>query len=268
MRPGDNLSAALVACQSDVPCSRLDSRDNLPGMMGWEPVPAGEKSRWGNFVRDPWLFLLVALTAIALVPIWAFPYFPSQDGPSHLYNVFVLAHWNDTAFRFRDYYSLSLLPFPNWTATALLYALMQFLSPATAHKALLTLYVVLMAVCWRWWIAVTRQAAAGHDLTDHAATPLVLLGPLLSWSFFLMKGFYSFCFSLPFFLLAVGYAWKTRRETALAPTLLRNLLLIIVYLSHLVSFFLALLSCLLIYLLAPWELRYTGGKAEIGRAHV
>ena len=47
--------------------------------------------------RSPVERLCALATAAALVPIWLFRYFPTQDGPSHLYNAFVLSHYFDVS---------------------------------------------------------------------------------------------------------------------------------------------------------------------------
>jgi hypothetical protein len=39
--------------------------------------------------------MFVPVTALYLAPMWLFKYFPSQDGPSHLDNAFMLAHYHD-----------------------------------------------------------------------------------------------------------------------------------------------------------------------------
>ena len=58
--------------------------------------------------------VLVALTGLYLVPIWAYPYFPSTDGPSHLGNAWVLRNWFAEPGIYQDTYQLNLSPFPNW----------------------------------------------------------------------------------------------------------------------------------------------------------
>ncbi|MEA2326681.1 MAG: hypothetical protein QOE68_1640, partial [Thermoanaerobaculia bacterium] len=34
---------------------------------------------------------VAALTVLLIAPVWIFRFFPTQDGPSHLYNAYVLA---------------------------------------------------------------------------------------------------------------------------------------------------------------------------------
>ena len=53
-------------------------------------------------LRDPDQLLFFALLALHVLPLWVFPFFPSQDGPAHLENAVIL----------RDYHrpDRSLLP--------------------------------------------------------------------------------------------------------------------------------------------------------------
>jgi len=63
------------------------------------------------------------------------------------------------------------------------------------------------------------------------------LGPLLAMSFFLFKGFYSFCLSLPLFLLTLTCAWRWRgRPVTPVRAALLNALLAVAWLAHMVSF--------------------------------
>ena len=59
--------------------------------------------------------LLVALLLLVhLLPIWIVKYFPTQAGPSHIYNAQLFKEYHDHQnFRIRDVYQLNWTPFPN-----------------------------------------------------------------------------------------------------------------------------------------------------------
>jgi hypothetical protein len=64
-------------------------------------------------VRENLFFVL--LIFLHLIPIWAVHYFPSIDGPSHIYHASVLREYNlPERSAFREYYSLNINPVPNW----------------------------------------------------------------------------------------------------------------------------------------------------------
>jgi hypothetical protein len=59
--------------------------------------------------------VFILLIGLHLMPIWAFTYFPSEDGLSHINNANVIReyHHPDHAI-FREYYVLNKHPVPNW----------------------------------------------------------------------------------------------------------------------------------------------------------
>src|ERR1700730_2138826 len=97
--------------------------------------------------RPPWpAWVYAALAALFLVPFWAVPgYLPSTDGPSHVYNAWVLGQLAGPAPAplLRQYYYLNPQPVPNSLTHVALLALMWALPPAAAEKVLLSLYVLL-----------------------------------------------------------------------------------------------------------------------------
>ncbi len=91
--------------------------------------------------------ICAAATAAALVPIWLFRHFPTQDGPSHLYNAFVLAHYFDAGSTLiRTYFELNLRPFPNWTTYPVMALLLRFLPPLVVQQIILTICVISIPV--------------------------------------------------------------------------------------------------------------------------
>jgi len=106
--------------------------------------------------RRRWATLLyAALAALFLVPFWAVPgYLPSTDGPSHVYNAWVLGQLAGPAPAplLRQYYYLNPQPVPNSLTHVALLALMWALPPAAAEKVLLSLYVLLAAGAL-WYLA-------------------------------------------------------------------------------------------------------------------
>lgn len=148
-----------------------------------------------------WRAAFLALLAAGCAPFWIHPYFPSQDGPSHLYNAWVLAHFERTPI-FREYYQLDPLPAAgNLLTQYLLAALLQFVPPLVAEKLLLSLYVALFFVAFRYFLGA---------LTPHADYFAPFAG-VLAHNWFLYKGFWNFLFSLMLFFLVAGYCGRRLR---------------------------------------------------------
>src|SRR5229473_2673396 len=95
--------------------------------------------------RGIWEKLILAvLLVVYSIPIWWFHHFPSQDGPGHLYNAYLLSGWWKSSFPVnRGFFALNRAPVPNWLTTGLLALLMQVMTPATAEKVVLNFCVSL-----------------------------------------------------------------------------------------------------------------------------
>src|SRR5437870_3738316 len=95
--------------------------------------------------RDPQTLLFTALVLLPLVPLWAVPYFPSQDGPTHLENAVILRDY-DRSDRpmLRDFYVLNTHLDPNWLGHLALRGLLAFLPVFLAEKVLLSGYLLLL----------------------------------------------------------------------------------------------------------------------------
>lgn len=85
--------------------------------------------------------LPVALTALlCAVPLWTTPAVPTQDGPSHLYNAWVIANLQDPELALGRHFEL--VPWaPNWGGVLPLVALLQVLPPLAAEALFLSLLV-------------------------------------------------------------------------------------------------------------------------------
>ena len=87
--------------------------------------------------------LVIFLLVVHLSPIWAFKFFPTQDGLSHIYNAKVLKDYHKHEnYKIRDVYQLkNLTLFPNWTSHALMAALLYLFSPTVCEKIIISLCV-------------------------------------------------------------------------------------------------------------------------------
>jgi hypothetical protein len=99
-----------------------------------EPVQARLRSRENLF--------FTALIIIHLIPIWAFRYFPSQDGPAHINNANIIREYHSRPV-FREYYVLNKDLVPNWFGHLVMAGLMYLVPALVAEKILLSGYVIL-----------------------------------------------------------------------------------------------------------------------------
>ncbi len=146
------------------------------------------------------IFILLVVLHSAL--IWAFPYFPSQDGPIHLGIAQTLADYDNPAYPamaeyFGREWSLRRSPF-TFLVLGSLGAVVPLL---VAEKIYLSLIVILLPLSF--WYAL-------RGITRHALYAAFFAFPL-TYSFTLMMGFYSFSFGISLFLLTIGL-WLRIRE--------------------------------------------------------
>ncbi len=171
--------------------------------------------------------LFYTLLFLHLVPLFFGKYFLTQDGPSHLYNAFVL---KDMVFNHHSFYTawfdINKVPNPNWLVT-IFYALSMTVLPAfLAEKIFLVLYVVLLPLSFRFLI---------KQINLKSSFIALLIFPLV-YNITLYLGFFNFCFSIIFYFYAVGYWLKYQGVFSLKKQIAFLLLVTLTYFSHPVSF--------------------------------
>lgn len=184
-------------------------------------------------MKERWLFW--TMVALLLIPVWSVGYFPTTDGPSHIYNAWILRQYGNTQDYplFQQYYEIDWRPIPNWLSHAVLALLMFPFDPRTAEKVLVSGYVVLLAGAARFLAASVSIERDDRRWLAWLALPLV-------YNQFLHLGFYNFCLSVGFCLLAVGTWWRNRERPSLGFAVKLNLLLLLCWFSHIVSLVMAL----------------------------
>lgn len=211
------------------------------GTRGW-------RAAWSQSLRRPFTLLVVALTLLSILPIWGFKYFPSQDGPSHVENSYMLSRYFEKDSPYREYYDLNPRPFPNWLSHASLGLLMKVLPPLASEKMLLTAYVILFVLSMLYFVGPQARY-------------LALLAFPFIYNQLLHSGFYNFVISLPLVFVAAGYVW--RRGCVLRgwkQVLGLNLLLAAVYFSNILSMTVAVIS---VVILAGFQHRERAGRALV-----
>ena len=171
--------------------------------------------------------------AALLLPLWTVARVPSNDGPVHVYNAWVLHHLHDPALpHVGHHFQVVLSPVPNWLIQVLLYGLLFVASPPVAEKLLLSLYVVFFGAVG-WWFAGCQDPAR----RTHAPFALLFVYHLT-----VHMGFYNFAFSVPLAVLAVGLWWRWRERLGWRRAVALNAVLLVCYFAHMVSLAVALLA--------------------------
>ena len=201
-------------------------------------------------IRFSLMFAL--LIVLYSYPLWRFAYFPSQDGPAHLHNAAVVASYNRERI-YQDYYHRRLTLAGHILTEALMITLLKVVAPRIAEKLILTLYVVLLPLSLRYFLAgFTRYA-----------NQFCLFGFLFVPNFFLYMGFFNFYASISLMLFGLGYCLRHRQQWHIWPAAGFATLSILTYAAHLLSWaILAGITALLI-VADVWKLQ---GKWPLRRA--
>lgn len=188
--------------------------------------------------RENLLFLVVIL--VHLIPIWAFRYFPSQDGPVHLENAkIIFDYFRPDQSVLREYYVFNQHLEPTWLGHFVLAILLSVLPVFTAEKIFLSAYVVLLPLAIRY---------ALRGIRPDSGFLVFLMFPFI-YNYPLHMGFYSFSYSLAVFFFLIGYWIRNREQFTLSKTVRLALLSFLLYFCHIVSLAMAYVG---IGLLTAW----------------
>jgi hypothetical protein len=182
-----------------------------------------------------------AAALVYLVPVWAFTYLPTQDGPAHLYNAQILKDYGDPAAGYDAFFELRAEPLPNLTSHVLLAALLYLVPPLVAEKLLVSLYVLGFAASFRWFLGAFGPRCR----------PLASAGLLLVYNRCFWMGFYNYCLSFILVWVILGCCLRWRGRLHVAQMFVLMLLFTVAYFTHLVGFLLAVAGALGVAILVP-----------------
>lgn len=182
-------------------------------------------------ITDRRVFIL--LTALLCLPVWLVTWFPSQDGPSHLYNAGVLLSLLTNSHSiYHEWYTLTPGLSTNLTAHVLLALLSTLFSPSVSQKIVVTLCIVLPAAGLRY--------AAGA-IRPRGASLAALALPAVS-GVFLHMGFYSFLLGVALLCFACGYWFRRWGAFSAKEVLWFAVLLTALFVSHILPWAVAILA--------------------------
>ncbi|HEY4573151.1 MAG TPA: hypothetical protein VIJ26_04290, partial [Thermoanaerobaculia bacterium] len=204
----------------------------------------------------PEALLFWALLVLHLLPIWIFPFTPTQDGPGHQAVTAILRQYGlPGAGLLRQYYLLNREALPNWLIFFLMGRALGFLAVPVAEKVVLTAYVVLLPFAARY---------ALRAVNPHAGFLAMMAFPFI-YNYLFNMGFFNFCWSLAAFFFAVGYWLRHGERMGPGRTAGLALLMLWVYFCHPVTL---AVTVAVVLTLAGWrmllDLRATPGRPASG----
>lgn len=183
-----------------------------------------------------WLFLLLLGMQVTL--IWSYPQIPTKDGPAHKYSTWVYRQLtdNESSELARYFEEREDWLFPNASYSLFLVQASKWLSLDQAEKLACSLYLIALAVSFRFFF---------ESLGGRAWLPQFLLLTLtLNYLFFM--GWLNFLWGVSVALVSAALTYRLLQRPALLLAVLSNLSLVMAYWSHLVSFCLGLISAVVL----------------------
>ena len=187
-----------------------------------------------NAGNDYLYFALLLFGHIIL--IWILPYFPTQDGPSHMYNLVIL---NDLVHGGKDwvnYYTINYRLIPNLGFHVIAFPLLQIWSPIVTEKVFITLYVILLGSGYLYFLHAFEKPKFPHA---YFVLPVI-------FNFTLLMGNYSYTIAIPVYIIGLALQWKFRNASIPAKFIIINFFAVTLFLFHLIPFCLYIISASLI----------------------
>ena len=175
-------------------------------------------------------YILLLFAHIGL--IWSLPYVPTQDGPSHIYNLVILHDLLNGGKEWGEFFVYQLSAIPNLGFTFLAYPLLHFFSPLTVERIFISLYIIFIGVSVPFFLKTFNK--------QPLPVSYFIFPVIFNYTFFM--GFYSYIAAVPFFLLSFSLAWRIRNSSTACRFLCLNAFGIIIFYVHLIPFIFFLLS--------------------------
>jgi len=183
------------------------------------------KSKINKYLFDSsYLFYLALFINLTLLSVTKF--YPSMDGAAHLYNVNIIKQliWGNELFA--KFYEINSLPIPNWTSHFILSFFHFFLPAWLAEKALLILYVLGMALSFRFLV---------KTISPQNISLSILIFPFI-YSFLFHLGFYNFSISFILYFTSLAYWLNSFQNNSYRHYIYMFLLINIAYFTNVLMF--------------------------------
>lgn len=199
-----------------------------------------EPMKTNNFswLKEKYIFYSVLIINLSLLS--TVRYYPSMDGPAHLYNSNLIYHLlKGDCTPLYDFYTFNKILIPNWIGHFIL-ASLYFIFPAwLAEKAMLILYLTGLVFSFR---LLVKQICPENIYLSIFIFPF-------AYSFLFHLGFYNYSISFIFLFTTIYYWLKTKNEHNFKKYLILFGLFTLTYFSNALTFcFLGL--CLGLYIIS------------------
>ncbi len=177
-------------------------------------------------------YVFFSFVFIFLLPVIGIRYFPTLDGPAHLYNANLLNqlwfHGHSEILRFFD---LNLSNQTNWISH-IWFAICSFaFKTFLVEKSIIVFYIIALPYSFRYLIISLTDDSEKSTLSSYLIFPFI-------YSFPLCIGFYNFCVGIPILFYCIIF-WIENKEMFYRKKIIQfTLLVTALYLTHLFNFLL------------------------------
>lgn len=173
------------------------------------------------------LFYFV-LVGFCCAPIWTVEYFINQDGSGHLYSSYIMLELLRGNPNISEVFAFNSFSVPNSSGHWLLALLLTFFSSFTTTKIIVTLTFAgfIASIGWLRWKTYGNEGLKTS----------LLIGAAIGFNWLWFLGFYNFIIGVICFVFTIGLFYGWREKLNFGRTFTLSLLLLLTYLSHIVSF--------------------------------
>lgn len=205
--------------------------------------------KWFEFFTRHERYFFWLLILLYLVPVWMSKFFPTLDGPAHIYNANLLYQYGLHTSFLGQFYELNSNPEPNWIGHFILTFFTPIFPVNICEKLILSIYIILLPLSFR---LLAKTINPHGKYTEYLIFPFV-------YGFTFYMGFYNFNLGICFFFFALAYWIRNENRLNWIKILIMSAFLILVYFSHV---FIFALLCVTAGIYLTWNFLFDSYQAK------
>lgn len=188
--------------------------------------------------------IIISVLFLYITPIIGNDFFLTQDGPSHVYNTYVLKNLMfESSDILNSYYDYQIKNSPNWVVNILYIGLLSVFSQTLSYKIVHLLICLLLPTSIIYLIRTINKENVF----------LVLFSIPFVYTLSFVIGFNNFCLGLSLAIFCFGYWLRQQNKPSWKSSLLLFIFSIVLYYTHLVAICIFLLL-MFIHVLSSFKL--------------
>ncbi len=185
-----------------------------------------------NFLWKYEKFFFGTLILLFLIPIIAFRFFPTLDGPSHLYNGNLLNQlWFGHRTEILLFFDVNTHLETNWLNHIWFAILSNYFPSFIVEKSILVVYALTLPLSFRYLIKTLVVNPKRSVIASYLIFPFI-------YSFPFCVGFFNFCIGIPVLFWCTAFWIKSERQWNFFRVIFLLLVTSILYFAHLFNFLL------------------------------